>query len=366
MARALHWSVLMKIETSLRTLSFLLALSTLPCAGCLSKGEPAVLDGGPESTLQPANGWLNGVSLNGTTLNGVNFNGVSLNGVSLNGVQLNGAVIDGVAVPQLLELRGAELVAFPAGGGMLGGEDLEGTALTGELSNGGALQLEIADVAPTADPEIYEYAVIYWDGTSWANLCGESNGTPVRALALAGAWDPSSGTPTGGDHIDDPDIFTFACKSAVVAKCVGLGYAPWRAITECVDSDCHTVPMRDMHQACTRMMRADYCGDGTPHTQNGTAINVWDNFDVQVPDVVLPVTWNDEAEWSPNGALCIEQVRWSGAAETYITQHCSDRWTSPSFECFGEDSTLFTKAGFGTPLAGRSLIRSQFTHDPLP
>jgi hypothetical protein len=378
MERALHWSERMTNESMLRVLSLLLAVSSVPFAGCTSSAEQVILDDGAGSAPIPdlqgvqlngvqLNGVnFNGLSLNGVNFNGINFNGLSLNGVQLNGVQLNGASIEGIASPQDLQIRGGELVAFPAGGGMLGGEDLEGTALTGALSNSTTLQIEIADVVPTADPEIYEYGLIYWDGTAWANLCGESNGAPVRALALQGIWDLSSGTPTGGDHADAPGLVTFACHGGALAKCVGLGYAPWRALQECVDGDCQTIPMRDMHQACTRMLRADYCGDGTSHTQNGTAINVWDSFDVQAPDVVLPVTWSDEAEWSPDGALCIKEVRWAGAAESYVDQHCAARWTSPSFGCFEEDSTFFTKAGFGTPPAVRSLLRNQFTHDPLP
>jgi hypothetical protein len=356
----------MKLDTTLRALSFVVALPTLASTGCLSADEGTALDDGLARTHEPQGIHLQGVQLQGVRMNGINFNGVNFNGIAMNGVHLDGAVLEGVAGSQALELRGGEIVAFPGGGGMLGGEDLEGAMLAGALSNGGTLPIEIADVSATADPEIYEYTLIYWDGTAWGSLCGESDGAPVRALALEGTWDSSAGTPTGGDHVDEPGLFTFACKDAVIAKCVGMGYAPWRAVTECYDGECHVVSMRDMHQACTRMMRADYCGDGTPHTQDGTLVNVWDDFEIQAPDVVMPVAWHDEAEWSPNGALCIEQVRWSGTAEGYVDQHCSERWTSTSFECFEDDSTFFPKTGFATPIGGRSLIRNQFTHDPAP
>ncbi len=233
-------------------------------------------------------------------------------------------------------------------------------ALTGTLSNGGALRLRIADVEATADPEIWHYTVRYWDGDSWEALCGEQDGVPITALALEGRWDLSSGSATGGDWIDDPDHFTFACNGAVVAKCVGLGYKPWGAATECDGASCHEVPMRALHQACTRMMRADYCGDGTPHTVDGTPVNLWDGFGVQAREVTS-APWRRDAEWSPDGAVCIENFRYGfdGQTSAYVDARCPDRY-SASFSCFGGGSTFFTANGYATPLPERSLIRNQF------
>jgi hypothetical protein len=287
-----------------------------------------------------------------------------MNGIQLKGVALHGASINGELNPQKLRLRGGELIAHSRRGITLGGEALEDATLVGIRSNNTTIQIRIDDVTPTADAEIYEYSVKYFDGLAWSNLCGENNGVPVRALALEGRWDESAGTATGGDHINDPNVFTFACKNAVTAKCVGMGYAPWRSITECNGAECQTISMRDMHQACTRMMRADYCGDGTPQTQNGTLINVWDNFGIQSRDVATPVNWTNEAEWSPKGATCIQQVRWSGAAETYIANHCPERLAAADVDCFSSDSTFFTSQGFEAPIGDRSLFRNQFTHDP--
>lgn len=53
------------------------------------------------------------------------------------------------------------------------------------------------------------------------------------------------------------------------------------------------------------MLRADYCGDGTPHTINGTLINVYDDADIQADSEAWPV----DAEWSPAGALCFAHHR---------------------------------------------------------
>jgi len=352
----------MNLNFALRALSFVLAISVLPGALGRENAALATNSNNTENDLY-ANVAPPGPIVNGISLQGPVLQGPVLQGPVLQGTRLNSVVVNGFAERQQLVLRGGELIAFPRRGLMIGGEDLEGATLEGVLSDDTTISFRIDEVAGTTDSEIFEYTVSYWDGLTWANLCGEQNGVPVRALALEGRWDESSGTATGGDHIDDPNVFTFACKNAVLAKCVVLGYAPWRSITECNGDECQTIEMRDMHQACTRMMRADYCGDGTPHTQNGTTINAWDNFAIQTPDTNLPVQWTDEAEWTPEGARSILQVRWSGTAESYIDSRCPDRWASEEASGFALDSTFFTAHGFETASAERSLLRNQFTHD---
>lgn len=339
----------MKLDTNL--CAFVLAIAALP--GCLVNGETAA-----NARLFDA---ISDVDPAGPVVNGISTNGFQMNGHQIAKISLHGAIMNGAALS--LSLRAGELVGLSASGDQLVGENLKNAMLDGWTASDAAVSVRIDDVVATADPEIYEYTIASWNGSAWVNPCGKKGGLPVRALALAGRWDESSGTATGGDHIDEPDVFTFACKTGATAKCVGLGYAPWRSVTECNGADCHTIAMRDMHQACTRMLRADYCGDGTAHTQNGTLVNVWDNFDIQAPDAELEVNWTDEAEWSPKGAACIQQVRWSGAAEAYVANHCPERWVSDVFDCFSSESSFYTNAGYSTPIAQRSLLRNQFTHD---
>jgi hypothetical protein len=59
------------------------------------------------------------------------------------------------------------------------------------------------------------------------------------------------------------------------------------------------------HQACTRLIRADYCGDGTPWTVNGRRINVYDHLGIQYDSE----KWIFEAEWDVNGARCLQAQR---------------------------------------------------------
>lgn len=342
----------MKLDVATSALSFVLAISALQGV-FMKENEAVVVNYTGAHTERAAI----------TSPQGPVVNGISLQGPVLQGTKFNGVTLVGGAEMQDLELRGGELMTTLERGRILGGEDLEGLMLEARISETDTVALHLDDVTPTTDFEIFEYTVSYWNGRAWSNLCGEQNGVPVRALALAGRWDESSGTETGGDYINDSEVFTFACKNAVLAKCVVMGYAPWRSVTECNGDHCQTIEMRDMHQACTRMMRADYCGDGTPHTQNGTTINVWDNVGMQTVDVNLPVQWTDEAEWTPNGATSIQQVRWSGTAETYIDAHCPERWSTQAAPGFATNSTFFTTYGFETPVEERNLLRNQFTHD---
>ena len=58
------------------------------------------------------------------------------------------------------------------------------------------------------------------------------------------------------------DRFSVTCTSGVIGKCVRAGYKPWKTAAD-------GRPMWDYHQACTRLIRADYCGDGRTHTRDG-------------------------------------------------------------------------------------------------
>src|SRR5204863_9983229 len=62
-------------------------------------------------------------------------------------------------------------------------------------------------------------------------------------------------------------------------------------------------------ESCVRMVRADYCGDGTSHTINGTAIDVFDSLPTG-QDVQKEATeWPTEAVWSRDNASCVNHCR---------------------------------------------------------
>jgi hypothetical protein len=286
-------------------------------------------------------GSYEGRNVNGRNVNGRNVNGRNVNGVSFAGISLAGGAIKN------LSLDGTALVGQRADGSTAYGTDFIGALLTGTLSDGSTIDLYIANITAGAAADILAYDVIASvdGGLKWFPLCDvdDTGAATIKSTPLAGRWDYSAGTPTGGSHIDDPSQFTFACFDGVLAKCALMGYAPWRHVTECTSAldpygepVCFTYSLADHHQACTRMLRADYCGDGVSHTFDGTDIIVWDVVDIQEWDPTAD--WPLEAEWANVGARCVSRTRWnsidddpanSAKRETvgdYITAHCADRW----------------------------------------
>jgi hypothetical protein len=234
----------------------------------------------------------NGTNLNGTNLNGTNLNGTNLNGTNLNGTNLNGVSLSGVTLNNV-HLDGSQIIARDGDGNTLSGADLIGAQLTGTLDNGNPLTLQIANVQQGAAPndDIYYYNVNYERGDgSWGSLCVDANGIAAGAIALAGTWNYSSGVAGGGAHTSDPTQLTFACPGGALYKCVAWGYKPWQSVAG--------TSLAAYHQTCTRVVRADFCGDGTPHTVNGQVINIYDRLGVQQDTQ----NWLGEASWDENGA----------------------------------------------------------------
>ncbi len=171
--------------------------------------------------------------------------------------------------------------------------------------------LAIKDVQLDPDDraqEIYLYTVLHQGNNGqWHNLCLPDVKGVAKALPLAGRWNHT------GAHIDDDNI-TFACTNGALAKCVRWGYKPWKTI--------QGESLRDYHQACTRLVRADYCGDGISHTQEGTSIDVYDRLGLQQRTQQSGMTF--EAAWDANGAIQLNHTRFPDTIET-LQQACPEK-----------------------------------------
>ena len=224
-----------------------LLISTLLVAGCIDGA------GELETSAQAL------VQHNGSSLNGVRLNGVRLNGVRLNGSELT-ATEGGVAVPE------AELI---------------GSTWSGQLSDGDTLPIRIDAIGH--DDELAIYTLSYQTVDGWIDMCDGAG-----ALAVAGTWNYDEGVPQGGSYRTNDHDFTFACRGFAIAKCVEFGYQPW-------------LGRADLLATCTRALRADFCGDGTPYTVDGTTLNIYDRDGIQTDDA----SWPLEAQWDKHGAACI-------------------------------------------------------------
>jgi hypothetical protein len=151
--------------------------------------------------------------------------------------------------------------------------------------------------------ELFSYSVTAFDeaGGDWVPWCLSG----ARVVVLEGGWDERGG------YREEAGATTLACLDGVLAKCILWGYPPWGA-----DAG---VPMRTLHQACTRMGRADYCGDGKSHTRDGTPIAFWDVAGVH--DLPIPDGMSLEAVWSTQGAICVRRARW-GETPSELVSEC--------------------------------------------
>jgi hypothetical protein len=102
--------------------------------------------------------------------------------------------------------------------------------------------------------------------------------------------------------------------SATGAKPRGMGYKTYGTMFCTYNmstgaSSCTTSPTLEV-QSCTRMVTADYCGDGTSHTMTGRPIEVYDNYNPMVNDEGPDAdTMIFESEWTPDGANSVGQCR---------------------------------------------------------
>jgi hypothetical protein len=246
---------------------------------------------------------LNAAVFNGTQLNGIQFNGIQFNGIQFNGIQFNGIQFNGI------QFNGSSFSGTIDVGN--GPEPRSGTDFIGaEMSLAAGettYTLRFDDIFENPDQPgqgVYFHKISIKDDAvgTWDTLCRDPAGAPTEAILMANYWDYTSGA-----RVDDPTVITFACRKAVLAKCVEWGYVPWRTATMCQNNVCNEVSLKEYHQACTRMARADYCGDGRSYTFNGTPIDMYDPLSprLNTRSTGNQPGWGIEAEWGPNGATCV-------------------------------------------------------------
>jgi hypothetical protein len=278
-----------------------------------------------------------GETMQGETMQGETMQGETMQGMTMRGIRLHGGTLSGVGLTNVRVERG-ELVA-QRGGVTLRGTALAGAHLLAEAEDTDSspphtavVEYRIASIEPerpqydpTRTGNTFLYRLEQWvsDISDWRLACpADSDGRSV-AIPLAAIWDEH------GDRSVSNTLFTFGCTTGVIAKCYRWGYRPW--ISGYGD-------MVEMHWTCTRLARADYCGDGTPHTHDGTKINIWDTLpfpgpiqrrDGLLPPFLPPVGMLFEAGWNTGGAVCLSRARWLLDDGPQIAQLCPDRLVPP-------------------------------------
>ena len=213
-----------------------------------------------------------------------------------------------------LEGSGLERLHFVAQGAF---PPAPGTKLRATPACGPTHRLTVTIVSCSDAPRASGFATCQVDVQDSDGIC--TSLTPARKVrdphptlhrgvaVVRGFWDA-----TGGWH-DTPHTVTLSCDAKGNAPDVEQFDDADGAITKCLRTfKLDPEKLEEAFLACIRMVRADYCGDGMPHTLQGT------NVGAATPnDPMTPGECSDnrcfEASWSRDGAVCVAHVRWAGA-----------------------------------------------------
>ncbi|MBL9102980.1 MAG: hypothetical protein JNL82_18695 [Myxococcales bacterium] len=266
--------------------------------------DPALVDEGPRGQVDNAqvlnSAVLNGERLNGIQLNGIQFNGIQFNGIQFNGIQFNGVHLEESVLAGTIDLGDGPEPRI--------GPDFVGATMS-LVAGSTEYTLRFDEIyenpgQPGSGVWFHKVYIREGEDGDWQSLCYDNLGQPTDSVLLKNAWDYTTGA-----RIDNPSAMTIACRHAVLAKCVEWGYIPWQTATMCDENgqNCAPTSLADHHQACTRMARADYCGNGHSYTFNGTPIDVYDALTprLQTSSSTGLTGWGVEAEWGPDGANCV-------------------------------------------------------------
>ncbi|HSN97859.1 MAG TPA: ADYC domain-containing protein, partial [Candidatus Nanopelagicales bacterium] len=143
---------------------------------------------------------------------------------------------------------------------------------------------------------------ILWPPAGSSAQSWTSRYTSGYAVAVEGVWNDRN-----GEHRSSDEVITLTGDDTAVGKCYQhFRYRPWDT-----GDPASPRPMPELHDACVRMVRADYCGDGASATEEGTEVDVWDtaNVNTKAPDRPGLLF---EAAWTSKGAICLDHLRHPG------------------------------------------------------
>lgn len=278
---------------ALRASSILLPLLTTACLQTEPDDREVVLPDAADRCF--------GCSWGPPVLNTHVLNGLPVDALDLTGTPYHDIALLSISVPN--HDGPDELVAVEASKGVLFGTGQSGKKYTGAELVGSLWELEDQRFNPPVlttmeitafhqQPNHARYTFVHSSGATWdkemANCdtdeyTGESSAILLQDLEVE---------PDGSMH-DTASMLYFGCVSGAVGKSVVWGYSPWD----------HGF---DAHQTATRVVRADYCGDGVSWTEVGTGLQLEDVFGEWS---FLDQGQSTEAIWTPDGAVCLKEPR---------------------------------------------------------
>ncbi len=250
----------------------------------------------PEVAVRAGSGSSGGVWLNTSAIGTMAFSELDLDGETHKGIEFDEAELlrpggEWLDVTEVKVING-NIRAKGSDGKWYVGADLVGSRWYLELDDeddDDEVELRITShVQISAKESRYVFQHIDDEG-AMVPICGaDADGShtliPVKDLVV---------DEFTGDMSIRQNTLYLACTSGAVGKAIQWGYEPWeRTLAE--------------FEAATRMIRADYCFDGTPWTENGTAIQVRDKWNI---NNFLDTDDPTEVVWTQDGAACMTTPR---------------------------------------------------------
>lgn len=205
---------------------------------------------------------------------------------------------DGPASVRSVTVDGTAFRVLMADGRVLPQASLPGTVLVLGIGDGRNRRIRIDAVEPDpkdpAGAPLYTMSAQNPGSGAWENICEADPEGRRLAFPVPGAFTADT------RYTPSADRFFITCTGGAESKCIRFGYRPWRTAPDGASLAAH-------YQACVRLVRADYCGDGIGHTRNGTLIDIYDRIGIQQPDPGN--TLGFEAAFDANGAVCVRQTR---------------------------------------------------------
>jgi hypothetical protein len=163
---------------------------------------------------------------------------------------------------------------------------------------------ECAPITPWSGSGVAHCTVDVEEGNGICGLIGELR-VARQVVIVRGWWDAKA------SWVAAPGALTLSCSAAQPSTTQSSDFDG--AVAKCTRYDPAT--RADMFLACIRMERADYCGDGHPHTVSGTRVVAYD-----AADPMTAAECRDgqcfEATWSKDGVVCLARTRWQGLGMT--------------------------------------------------
>jgi hypothetical protein len=187
-----------------------------------------------------------------------------------------------------------------ASGRVLTGRDLEGATLSVAFADSDDPQPIRLDSIMVDPHDAGQETLLYHISdplNPGAELCSADAWGEHWAFPLKGRWDAN------GVRTSDRGL-TLTCAADAQGKCVRFGYKPWKQLAD-------GTSLAPYHQACIRMVRADYCGD-QGITRNGMLIDYYDSLGLAKaaePAEADAKRLAFEAAWDASGALCVAHTR---------------------------------------------------------